>query len=130
MFADFRVLPCMCLCYLAQSLDKGVLGTASIMGLQADTGMKGQDYALAVSLIGVTRLTSDHHFLGRPRCCGIPRKSLGSGAPTRQTHGNLYDVLGCGPHHHGCDRKVGCNPRPSLLVSRDLVEAHSQVGYG
>ena len=39
----------MCLCYLAQSLDKGVLGTASIMGLQADTGMVGQDYALAAS---------------------------------------------------------------------------------
>ncbi len=39
----------MCLCYLAQGLDKGVLSTASIMGLQADTGMHGQDYALAVS---------------------------------------------------------------------------------
>lgn len=39
----------MCLCYLGQGLDKGVLGTASIMGLQKDTGMVGQDYALAVS---------------------------------------------------------------------------------
>ena len=45
---NWRILPCMCACYLGQGLDKGVLGTASIMGLQADTGMVGQDYALAV----------------------------------------------------------------------------------
>ena len=53
-----RVLPCMLMCYFAQALDKGCLGTASlqsarivrwadqqasIMGLQADTGMVGQD---------------------------------------------------------------------------------------
>jgi hypothetical protein len=36
------VLPCMLMCYFAQALDKGCLGTASIMGLQADTGMVGQ----------------------------------------------------------------------------------------
>jgi hypothetical protein len=32
----------MLMCYFAQALDKGCLGTASIMGLQADTGMVGQ----------------------------------------------------------------------------------------
>lgn len=48
----------MCACYLGQGLDKGVLGTASIMGLQADTGMVGQDYALAVSLSFLSHLTN------------------------------------------------------------------------
>ncbi|GFZ48439.1 hypothetical protein JCM24511_06187 [Saitozyma sp. JCM 24511] len=46
---NWRVLPCMCLCYLGQGLDKGAIGTASIMGLQKDTGMVGQDYALATT---------------------------------------------------------------------------------
>lgn len=48
-----RVLPCLILCYLAQALDKGVLGTASIMGLQQDTGMVGQDYALTNTVLWV-----------------------------------------------------------------------------
>ncbi|KZO91405.1 MFS general substrate transporter [Calocera viscosa TUFC12733] len=48
-----RVLPCMIMCYLAQALDKGVLGTASIMGLQADTGMVGQDYALTNTVLWI-----------------------------------------------------------------------------
>ncbi|EJT97059.1 MFS general substrate transporter [Dacryopinax primogenitus] len=48
-----RVLPCMIICYLAQALDKGVLGTASIMGLQQDTGMVGQDYALTNTILWI-----------------------------------------------------------------------------
>ena len=41
--------------HLGRGLDKGVLGTASILGLQKDTGMFGQVYALAVS----PRMASD-----------------------------------------------------------------------
>lgn len=36
----------MCVAYITQSLDKGTLGSASIMGWQASVGAKGQDYAL------------------------------------------------------------------------------------
>ena len=36
----------MCVAYITQSLDKGTLGSASIMGWIEDVGAKGQDYAL------------------------------------------------------------------------------------
>ncbi|RSH95742.1 hypothetical protein EHS25_000834 [Saitozyma podzolica] len=50
---NLRVLPCMCACYLAQALDKGAISTASIMGLQKDTGMVGQDYAWATTAFNI-----------------------------------------------------------------------------
>jgi hypothetical protein len=45
-FLKQRVLPVMCVAYITQSLDKGALGPASIMGWQANVGAVGQDYAL------------------------------------------------------------------------------------
>ncbi|KZO90461.1 MFS general substrate transporter, partial [Calocera viscosa TUFC12733] len=48
---DRRILPLLCLAYLCQALDKGTLGTASIMGWQADVGAVGQDYSLTSTLL-------------------------------------------------------------------------------
>ena len=55
-FTDNSVLPLLCCGYLMQALDKGTLGSASIMGWQADVGAVGQDYALTTTLlyIGIT----------------------------------------------------------------------------
>lgn len=41
----------MCIAYIAQSLDKGTLGTSSIMGWQQDVGAVGQDYALTSTFL-------------------------------------------------------------------------------
>ena len=41
----------MCVAYITQSLDKGTLGSASIMGWQVDVGAVGQDYALTSTLL-------------------------------------------------------------------------------
>lgn len=43
----------MCVAYITQSLDKGTLGSASIMGWQADVHAKGQDYALTSTFLYV-----------------------------------------------------------------------------
>ena len=40
----------MCLAYVTQSLDKGTLGSAVIMGWQTDVNAKGQDYALTSTI--------------------------------------------------------------------------------
>lgn len=48
-----RILPLLCLAYLLQALDKGTLGTASIMGWQQDVGAKGQDYALTATFLWI-----------------------------------------------------------------------------
>ena len=45
------LLPVMCLAYVTQSLDKGTLGTAAIMGWQKDVGAVGQDYALTSTFL-------------------------------------------------------------------------------
>jgi hypothetical protein len=47
------LLPVMCIAYIAQSLDKGTLGTSSIMGWQKDVGAVGQDYALTSTFLWV-----------------------------------------------------------------------------
>lgn len=39
-----RILACMLGTYFCQSLDKGTLGFASIMGIQDDAHLVGQDY--------------------------------------------------------------------------------------
>ncbi|WWD08936.1 hypothetical protein V865_007051 [Kwoniella europaea PYCC6329] len=46
-----RVLPLMCLAYIAQAMDKGTLGPASIMGWIDDVGAKGNQYALTSTLL-------------------------------------------------------------------------------
>ncbi|WWD03389.1 hypothetical protein V865_001441 [Kwoniella europaea PYCC6329] len=48
-----HLLPVMCVAYITQSLDKGTLGSASIMGWQKDVGAVGQDYALTSTLLWV-----------------------------------------------------------------------------
>ncbi|KAH6715701.1 major facilitator superfamily domain-containing protein [Leptodontidium sp. MPI-SDFR-AT-0119] len=40
-----RILACMLGTYFCQSLDKGTLGFASIMGIKTDANLKGQDYS-------------------------------------------------------------------------------------
>jgi len=47
------LLPVMCVAYVTQSLDKGTLGSASIMGWQADVHAVGQDYALTSTFLYV-----------------------------------------------------------------------------
>lgn len=47
------LLPLMCIAYIAQALDKGTLGTSSIMGWQEDVGAVGQDYALTATFLQV-----------------------------------------------------------------------------
>ncbi|KAH8549823.1 major facilitator superfamily domain-containing protein [Umbelopsis sp. PMI_123] len=42
---DKRVLVVMCVTYFLQSLDKATLSFSAIMGIQADTGLVGQEYA-------------------------------------------------------------------------------------
>ena len=41
----------MMVAYVTQSLDKGTLGSSSIMGWQADVGAVGQDYALTSTFL-------------------------------------------------------------------------------
>lgn len=48
-----RILPLMCLAYFLQALDKGTLGTSSIMGWQESVGAKGQDYALTSTCLWI-----------------------------------------------------------------------------
>ncbi|RSH83798.1 hypothetical protein EHS25_005413 [Saitozyma podzolica] len=48
-----HLLPVMCVAYITQSLDKGTLGSSSIMGWQADVGAKGQDYALTSTFLWI-----------------------------------------------------------------------------
>lgn len=48
---DTSILPLMCLAYMVQALDKGVIGPASIMGWLPDIGAKGQDYALTSTVL-------------------------------------------------------------------------------
>ena len=43
----------MCVAYVTQALDKGTLGSSSIMGWQADVHAKGQDYALTSTFLYV-----------------------------------------------------------------------------
>jgi hypothetical protein len=43
----------MCVAYVTQALDKGTIGSASIMGWQADVGAVGQDYALTSTMLYV-----------------------------------------------------------------------------
>lgn len=47
------LLPVMCVAYVTQSLDKGTLGTSSIMGWQEHVGAAGQDYALTSTFLWV-----------------------------------------------------------------------------
>lgn len=49
----YSLLPIMCIAYIAQSLDKGTLGTSSIMGWQDDVGAVGQDYALTSTFLWI-----------------------------------------------------------------------------
>lgn len=52
-----RILICMLGTYFCQSLDKGTLGFASIMGIIDDAGLKGQEYSwLGTILYMVCRL--------------------------------------------------------------------------
>lgn len=48
-----HILPLMCLAYFLQAIDKGTLGTSSIMGWQQDVGAKGQDYALTATFLWI-----------------------------------------------------------------------------
>ena len=52
--------------YITQSLDKGTLGTSSIMGWQADVGAKGQDFALTSTLLWVGLLIGEPIVNDRP----------------------------------------------------------------
>ena len=51
MLTPGSLLPVMCIAYITQSLDKGTLGTSSIMGWQEDVGAVGQDYALTSTFL-------------------------------------------------------------------------------
>lgn len=126
--------------YLTQSLHKGALGTASIMvcyailelkgqvdgkqGLQADTGMVGQDYALAVSSylpyhypLANPFASQDNNFLGRPNCWSIPGKPYGPGLTSGQVHICRSHRMGHHPPHHGLHERLSCNLRSPLSVS-------------
>ncbi|KAH8597582.1 MFS transporter [Bisporella sp. PMI_857] len=48
---DRRVLVVMIVTYFLQSVDKGTLGFASIMGIQKDTGLHGQQYSWLTTII-------------------------------------------------------------------------------
>lgn len=61
---DCRVLPIMCVAYLTQALDKGTLGTSSIMGWQKDVGAVGQgrySLRLKTTTADSCRLRSDQY---------------------------------------------------------------------
>jgi hypothetical protein len=53
MLTPGSLLPVMYIAYITQSLDKGTLGTSSIMGWQKDVGAVGQDYALTSTFLWV-----------------------------------------------------------------------------
>ncbi|KAI9631747.1 major facilitator superfamily domain-containing protein [Dioszegia hungarica] len=48
-----KLLPIMCIAYVTQSLDKGTLGTSSIMGWIQDVNAQGQDYALTSTMLWI-----------------------------------------------------------------------------
>jgi hypothetical protein len=49
----------MCIAYITQALEKGTLGTSSIMGWQADVKAVGQDYALTNTFLWVGVLVGE-----------------------------------------------------------------------
>ena len=50
---SYSLLPIMCVAYVTQALDKGTLGSSSIMGWQKDVHAVGQDYALTSTFLYV-----------------------------------------------------------------------------
>jgi hypothetical protein len=86
----------MCIAYITQSLDKGTLGTSSIMGWITDVGAKGQDYALTSTFLWIGIIIGEPivrqpcesdrklSFLGQSMYSQVPR---GEGA--RWIHGRL-----------------------------------------
>ncbi|KAK6908421.1 hypothetical protein I203_102422 [Kwoniella mangroviensis CBS 8507] len=48
---DWRILPFLLLIYFCQTFDKATLAFSSIMGLQADTNLQGQQYSTLVTIL-------------------------------------------------------------------------------
>lgn len=61
---DRRVLAVMIFTYFLQALDKGTLSFASIMGIQKDTGLVGQQVSVKVPIGFVWQLTQLSSILG------------------------------------------------------------------
>ncbi|KAI1336698.1 MFS transporter [Xylariaceae sp. FL0016] len=57
---DRRILAVMIVTYFLQSVDKGALGFASIMGFQEDTGLVGQQYSWLTTIIYLTILVVEY----------------------------------------------------------------------
>lgn len=55
----------MCLAYLIQALDKGVIGPASIMDWLPDIKATGQDYALTSTMLWIG-IVAGEPLVGRP----------------------------------------------------------------
>ncbi|PWN48501.1 MFS general substrate transporter [Violaceomyces palustris] len=57
---DRRVLPVMVVTYFLQSLDKGILSLASIMGIQEDWKLKGQQYSWLTTCVYLAILVAEY----------------------------------------------------------------------
>jgi hypothetical protein len=68
--------------YITQSLDKGTLGSSSIMGWQADVGAKGQDYALTSTFLWIGIIVGEP-IVSAKRECWEPSLMIKTGQPVR-----------------------------------------------
>jgi hypothetical protein len=49
----------MCMAYMIQALDKGIIGLASIMGWLPDIGAQGQNYALTSTILWIVIIAGE-----------------------------------------------------------------------
>lgn len=64
----------MCMAYMIQALDKGVIGPASIMGWLPDIGAQGQDYSLTSTILWIGIIAGEplvRHLHSSPGIVGI-----------------------------------------------------------
>jgi len=85
---DKRILFIMIFTYFIQALDKGTLSFASIMGIQADAKLKGQEYAWLTTGVGTPQLS-----LGIPETTELFRHVLKFFRLSQHTHDAYADIL-------------------------------------
>lgn len=135
---DRRVLTIMIFTYFLQALDKGTLSFASIMGIQEDTGLKGQQVNHEISFFIFKYEPTNIHVqqlmyslppahlvlmvdnLHLPRCahCRIPNQLGDPASPNCEIPGDQYHFMGQYP----------CVPRGGEELPGSRCAAHTSRG--
>ncbi len=113
----------MCVAYITQSLDKGTLGSSSIMGWQADVGAVGQDYALTSTFLYVGIIAGEplvSEFLENATD-DVLGQSTDSTSTSGKDLGYLHDRLVCCESHLTPCGSVLTHPS-CFSVSRSLCK--------